>query len=148
ARGPELEERVDLEELDAGDRVQLLAADVLEDLLHDAFVAEVAIVVGILEQVAALAEQRVVDAPAVERNALEASIAHTVQRPLNLQPQPQDVPVQRRPLVYRLVGEAADLADGEDARLQLSGNRPPAFGAKVEGQVPCAHDSAYLNRVR
>ena len=71
AGGIELVHRVDRQKLDAGDRVDPLAAHALEHGVHHAVGASVAIVIGVLEQVAALADERVVDAPAVDADAVE-----------------------------------------------------------------------------
>src|SRR5262249_52876698 len=98
ARRVELKQRVDLKELDAGDFVDALAADALEDLLHDPLVAEVAVVIRVLEEIAALADERIVDAPSIERDAVESTLARAIERALNVVPQAEDVPAQRAAL--------------------------------------------------
>ena len=60
-----------------GDSVNLLTTHALEYRLHHAVVARVAVMIGTLEQVAALAQERVVDTPAVHSDALEPRVGRS-----------------------------------------------------------------------
>ena len=84
--------------------------------------------------------QRVVDAPAVDADAVEAGAAVQLERAPHLLPEMQDVPLQRAVLADRLVREPVDLADAEHAAVQRAEHRPPAFGAEIEREELRGHD--------
>ena len=140
ARRVQLIERVDRQELDAGDGIDPVAAHALEHRFHRAAGAPVAIVVRVLEQVAALADERVVDAPAVDADAIEAGPTVQLQRAPHLLPEMQDVPLQRPVLPYGFVQEPVDLPDAEHTAVQRAEHGPSAFGAEIEGQELRAHN--------
>ena len=125
-------QRVDLDELDAGDLVDLLAAHALEYRLHHAVGARVAVVIGILQQVAALAQERVVDAPAVHSDALEPGVRHDFKTTLHLEPQPENVPPQRAVRPDGFVLKSAHLVEGQDAGPERADDGAPALGSEIE----------------
>ena len=140
AGGVELIDRVDRQELDAGDRVNPLAADALEDRLHRAVGAAVAIVIRVLEQVAALADQRVVDAPAVDADRCRGGSAVQLERTPHLLPEVQDVPLQRA----RSGGPARSRKRWTSRTprtppVERAEHRPAAFGAEIEGEEVRGH---------
>ena len=47
-------------------------------------------------------------------------------------PEAEDVPAQRAGLLHREIGEAGDVPEFQDARVETSENGAPAFGAEVE----------------
>ena len=51
----------------------------------------------------------------------------------HLEPEPQDVPLQRAVLAHRLVGKAVDLADIQDVGAQPSDYGTAALGTEIEG---------------
>ena len=111
------------------------------DRFHDPVGARVAIVIRVAEQLAALAEQAVVAAPGVDADAVEtADVAlEALERALHVDPEPEDVPVERAVLADRLVREAAHLGEVEHAGAQAPGHRPPAFRTQIERQKVSIH---------
>ena len=149
ARGVELIQRVEGQELDAGDRVDLLPRHDLPDGFHDPVGTGIAIVVRVFEQVAVLAEERVVASPGVDADALERGAGGVVETAPDLEPQPEDVPLERSAVPDRLVGEPAHLVQGEGARVQPSEHRPSALRAEIDCEKVSSHvaqgraDTAY-----
>ena len=88
--------------------------------------------VRVLDQGAVLAEQGEVAAPGVDAEALDPGDVQALERPAHLEPEPQDVPLQRPVLPHRLVGKAMDFADVEDVRAQPADNRTTALSTEIE----------------
>ena len=86
-----------------------------------------------------LADERVVAAPGIDAKAFEARSRGAVERAPHLEPEPQDVPVQRAVLPDRLVRESMDLTDVEDAGSQPADDSAAAFGAEIERQELSTH---------
>ena len=126
--------------MNARDSVDAIAAHAREDFFHHAFVAQVAIVIRVLEQRAALVEQGVVDAPGVHADAVEAHLPRAIERARDVAPQAERVPPQRAILAERLVREAADFVNRERAVLgELRGDGASAFRPEIEGEVLSRH---------
>jgi hypothetical protein len=140
ARGIELVQRVDRQELAAGARVDPLARHFLEHLRHRVVGAMVAVVIGIFEQVALLADEAVIASPGVDADALERCARHTTQAAGHLQPQAQHVPAQRPVDAHGLVQEAAHFGQAEDAGTKLTEHRPATVRPQIECQITTAHD--------
>jgi hypothetical protein len=128
----ELVERVEGQELDAGDRIDLVGGDPFEDRVHDPIGADIPVVVRVLDQGAVLAEQGEVAAPGVDAEALDPGDVQTLERPTHLEPEPQDVPLQRPVLPHRLVGKPMDFADVEDIPAQPADDRTTALSTEIE----------------
>ena len=139
AGGVELIQRVEGQELDAGDRVDLFARHALPDRFHDPVGARVAVVVRVFEQVAVLAEERVVAAPGVDADALERRVGGLVETAPDLEPQPEDVPLERAAVPDRLVGEPAHFVQGERAGVQPPEHRPSALRAEIDCEKMSTH---------
>ena len=146
--GEELIERIDLDELDARRRVDLLARHTLEDGLHHAVVARVAVMIGILEQVAALPDERVVDAPRVDAEAGEPRAAAAVQHARHLEPEPEDVPLERAVRADRFVRKPRDLVEGQHVPAERARDGAAALGTEIEGEKHSGHDSCAIGRVQ
>src|SRR5262249_37424086 len=142
----ELKQRVDLQKLNAGDGVDAVAADPLEHRLHHPFVAHVPVVIRILEQVAALADQRIVHAPAVHADAREPHAGRVLERLAHLGPERRAAPVERPVRGDRPVGEGGDLAGLQRAAVPASEDGPAAFCAEIEREVRVAH--RFLRQMR
>ena len=71
--------------------------------------------IGILDESAALVEERIVDAPRIDADAVEPRGPRRVQAPPHLGPEAIDVPPQRSTLADRPIREAMDLLDVEHA---------------------------------
>jgi len=131
-----LEERVEGQELNAGQFVHALPRHPAEELLPGAGVAEVAVGARLLQQSSLLVEEPEVHSPGVHGNArrrlfLGRALA---QRYLALLEQPRGVPV--KPLAQRdhFVLEAADLAEAQSPLRQRAEHRPAALRAEIEGK--------------
>jgi len=96
-------------------------------------------VIRVLEQVAALADERVVDAPAVDTDAVRSGPLVQLERVLHFLPEMQDVPLQRAVLLHWFVQEPMDLANTEHTVIQRAEHRPPAFGAEIEREETGGH---------
>ncbi len=141
ACGVQLIERVEGQELNAGDRVDLVGRNAFEDGLHDAVGALVAIVIRVLEQHALLADERVVAPPGVDADAFDRRGGRPLHPLLDLEPDPQHIPLERAVLSNGLVDEAVDLADVENARAEPPEHSAAALGSEVERQKmsACSH---------
>ena len=141
AGGVQLIQRVERQELDAGDGVDLVGRDAFEHGLHDAVGALVAIVIRVLQEDALLADERVVAAPGVDADAVDRRGGRALHPLLDLEPDAQDVPVERAVLADRLVDEAVDLADVEHARAEPAEHGAAALGSEIERQKmsACRH---------
>ena len=81
ARGVQLIERVERQELDARDGVDLVGRDAFEHGFHDAVGALVAIVIRVLQEDALLADERVVAAPGVDADAVDGRVRRRAPSP-------------------------------------------------------------------
>ena len=109
--------------------------------VHDAVGPRVAIVIRVPEQFAARIEQTVVAAPRVDTDAVQATrvTPEPLQRALHLEPQLEDVPVQRPMFTDRLVDEAADLREVEHAGPEAPRHCAAAFRTEIERQELGTH---------
>ena len=96
--------------------------------------------IRVLDEVAPLADERVIDPPAVDADALQPRAAKVFERAPHLPPELEDVPLQGTVLTDRLVRKAVDLADTEDATVQRAEHRPAAFGAEIERKKVGRHN--------
>ena len=145
AGGVELIQRVERQELDAGDGVDLVGRDAFEDGFHDAVGALVAIVVRVLQEDALLADERVVAAPGVDADAVDGRAGGALHPLLELEPDAEDIPVERSVLPDRLVDEPVHLADVEHARAEPAEHGTAALGSEIERQKmsACRHRGFY-----
>ena len=100
--GEELIQSVDGHELNASRLVDLLLANLTDDFLHDPFGPAVAVVVRILEQLAAFSQQRIVHAPGVNADARQFHFAQSRESLPHFIPEPRHVPVKRSAIVRRV----------------------------------------------
>ncbi len=145
AGGVQLIERVEGQELDARDGVDLVGRDAFEHGLHDAVGALVAIVIGVLQEDALLADERVVAAPGVDADAVDGRAGGALHPLLELEPDPQHIPVERSVLPDGLVDEPVDLADVEHAGAEPAEHGTAALGSEIERQKmsACRHRGFY-----
>jgi hypothetical protein len=135
----ELVERIDRQELHAGGLVDLVAAHAGEDRLHHARRPRIAIVVRVFKQRAALAEERVVDAPGIDADALERAAGDRVEPTTDVAPQPLDVPAGRPGLVNRLVRKPPDVREGEHTGPKPAEYRAAALRAEIDREILTGH---------
>ena len=135
ARREELVDRVDRHQLDAGRGIDLFAGHDGQRVGHGGGVARVAIMIGVLEQLALGAEERVIDAPRIDGDAGQRRVAHERERVPHLAPQGLDVPAQRPCLCQRRVREAMELVDADQSALEARQNGAAAFGSEIERKV-------------
>src|SRR2546426_11916460 len=110
-----------------------------EHRLHHSGVPGVPIMIGVLEEVAALAKERVIDAPGIDGDAGKPRVRGTLETPFQLQPQTENVPLQRAIPSDRFVLETVDLLKAQDPRPKPTDDGAAAFGAEVEGEEISAH---------
>jgi hypothetical protein len=142
AFGVKLVNRVERQELDAGDIVDAIAADAAEHRLHRAVGSRVAVMKWLLEQVATGVEESVVHAPGVDRRAFERHGRGKLEAAADFTPQPVDVPSDGVLLADRRVGEAMDFAEVDHAIPQPPQHRATAFGTEVECKKRTVHVEA------
>src|SRR5215470_17041590 len=93
-------------------------------------------------QGAVRAQQRAIDAPGVDADAIEreppfpAGDGETL---ADLVEQPQRIPMQPRKHAHRRVGEAMQFLDGQRAVSKRSQHRASALRAEIECQIALAH---------
>jgi hypothetical protein len=88
---------------------------------------------GIAEQLAGFADERVVDAPGVDGDAVELSDGDFGEATLHFVPETENVPMDGVVGADGLVGEAGYFGDVEEAIAKAGENGAAAFGAEVEG---------------
>ena len=76
----ELKKRVETHELDAGVAEDLVARHASKGLLHDAFGMRIAVVAGIAQQTAVASQQREIDAPGIDAQAVQTAVEAAVKR--------------------------------------------------------------------
>ena len=91
--------------------------------------------IGVLEQLALRAEERVVDAPRIDGDAGQRRVAHERERVAHLAPQGMDVPAQRPCLRQRRIREAMELVHADDPGLEARQNGAAAFGSEIERKI-------------
>ena len=136
--GVQLVQRIDLHELNAGILEHLLARNALEDLFHHAVVPGIAIVPGLLHELAIGAEKAEIHAPGIHADTVQRQIplAHGhVQTVADLLPETLRVPAQRITVSYRGIGEAVQFVDLQLSVGKLSCDGAAALGPEIEGQV-------------
>ncbi len=121
----QLEHRVERLELQPVDLVQPGGR-------RDALGAGVAVVHGVVEQLAARVEQAVVDRPAVDADAVD--LARALQPGQHLAVEAWYVPVQPVTLAHRAVGEPVHLLDVHASLADDTANDPPAGRAEVDSR--------------
>ena len=136
-QGQELIERVERQELQAGDLVDPLARDALERRVEHAVGPRVAIMHRVAQQGIAPSDQAEIDAPGIDADAVElaAGRSRLPQRDLELLEEPGQVPVERIEHPDRAVGEAMDLLQLEPLAVEAAQEPPAALGAQVQRQV-------------
>ena len=145
AGGVQLIQGVERQELDAGDGINLVGRDAFEHGLHDAVRALVTIVIGVLQEDALLADERVVAAPGIDADAVDGRGGSALHPLLELEPDAQDIPVERSVLADRFVDEPVQLADVEHARAEPAEHGTAALGSEIERQKmsACRHRGFY-----
>ena len=93
-RGIELIQGIDGHELDPGRVVNLLFADPVQHLLHNSFRPAVSVMVRILEQLAMLSQQCVVNTPCVDSDPRQFYFLQPRERFPYFEPEPGHVPVK------------------------------------------------------
>ena len=145
----ELKQGIEVQELNAGGGVDAFGRDLPEDLRRHIVAARIAIVIRVLEQLALLAEERVVASPGIEADARERDVGDVLEALLHFVPEAQDVPVQRAIRAHGDVGKTPDVLERQDIAVEPSEDRSSALGAEIQGQKPCAHGAtAYAARAR
>ena len=149
-RRDQLIERVEREELDPRDVVDARPRHAREDVLHDAVGPRVPVVVGIGQEVPVLPDQPVVAAPGVDADAFQARPPgrDLLERPLHVQPEPGDVPIERAVHADRFVGETADFREPEHPRPEMPRHRASTLSTKVEGEEMGTHGDGRKAYVR
>jgi hypothetical protein len=102
-------------------------------------------VIRVLQEHTLLPDERVVAPPGVDADAVDRRPGGAFHALLDLEPDAQDVPLQRSVLPDRLVDETVDLADVEDAGTQPAEHRAAALGSEIERQElsACSHRGFY-----
>ena len=102
--------------------------------------------IGILEKDTLLADERVIAAPGVDADAFDRRSRGAFHPLLELEPNPEHIPLEGSVLPDRLVDEAVDLADVEDTRAQPAEHGPAALGSEIERQKmsTCGHRGFYV----
>jgi len=137
----ELEERVELQELDAGPLEDLGAGHRAEDALHRPVGPVVAVAHRVLDEASPGVEQAVVDAPGVDPGRRQR-LAPTFRGPpgvgetlLEAVEDAAERPAEAPGVEDRRVVEAVDLLQDEPVLLHAAEHRPPAARPQVERQV-------------
>ena len=100
------------------------------------FGVRIAVVAGIAEQRAAAAQQREIDAPGIDAEAVDAAVLRRAlaQGRQHFAVEPQHVPVQRIEGADGAVGEAVDDFELEALAVEAAEDAAAALGAEVEGE--------------
>lgn len=80
----------------------------------------------------ALADERKVAAPRVDAEAFHAGAFEAIETPAHLEPEPQDVPLERAVLPDRFVRETMDFANVQKVRAQPADNGTAALSTEIE----------------
>ena len=142
--GHQLEDRVDLDQLDAGGQVQPLPADPADGLLEQAPGARVAVADRVAERPAVAVEQPVVHPPGVDPDGVDPARgrARGGQALLDLRPQAAQVPAETAGVLAGRRREAVDLLEGDPGAVEAPEHDPAALRAEVDGdQVAGGHRS-------
>src|SRR5439155_19293960 len=127
----QLVERVDRQELDARDRVELVLGHPADRLAHERSPAAVAIRERVRKQRAAGVEEATVDSPGVDADAAHRR-ANSRERRRELAEEPERVPVEPVRQADGLRGEAPYLVQVDALAVEPPDHRPTALGTQVE----------------
>ena len=133
--GHELEDRVELDDLDAGGQVQALAADPADGLGDHAGGAGVAVADRVAERLAVAAEQPVVHAPGVHPDGVDRARgpAGGGQAGLDLRPDAVQVPAEVAVVGAGRGREAVELGERDPGAVEAAQHDPAALGPEVDG---------------
>ena len=134
--GEHLENRVEIHRLDARQRVEFLARDLLKELLGNAFRIRVAIGAGQAEQCAVVPDAAKVDAPSVDADGIyrDVLLAQFGQAFQEVFVDAIDVPIVLPADFEGMVGESVDFLHREITFGEGAQNGPSAGGAAIEGE--------------
>ena len=112
AHGIELEQRVEVHELYAGNVIDSFFVDTLfEILLHASEGVRVAVGDGVTQRCAVIADEHEIDAPGIDTDGgeLDAALCSQLQSADHLVVEGEDIPVEMSASVYEIVVEACEL---------------------------------------
>src|SRR5208283_3099611 len=133
----QLVQRVDLHELCACVREDLLLRNDAEHLLRNAVSSRIAIVTRVLNQRPVGAEQAEVHAPGVDGNTIQPvnRFCGGANSFAGLMKQPEGIPVEAVRQTNRRVWKAVEFFEVYGVVGERGKHCPPAFGTQVQGQV-------------
>ena len=139
ARGVKLVQRVERQKLDSGFRVDFFTRYALKDGVHDSIRASVPVMIRVFEKRATMIQQRVINAPRIDTDAVDRRNRKAAESAFHLRPQALDIPAEGTVQLEGLIREAADLGHIQNAGSEPPKNRPPTLCAEIERQKVSAH---------